>query len=146
MSAFNEHGLLPEGIHDCTLEEAVARFGSFQGNDRRPQLWAKFVEFVREARMSGLIEALLVDGSFVTAASDPNDIDFVVLVSVAHHFASDLGPSRYNVLSKRRVRRRFGFDIVLARVGTEDVTETADFFQQVKGQPHIKKGILRIRL
>ena len=28
--AFNEHGLLPEGIHDCSLEEAQARFGGIR--------------------------------------------------------------------------------------------------------------------
>ena len=47
---------------------------------------------------------------------------------------------------RTRVRQRFGFDIVLARAGTDDETETADFFQQVRGQPHLRKGILRIRL
>jgi len=63
----NEHGWLPEGIHNCTPEETAKQFGMFQGSDRRPLLWAKFVEFVREAKACGLIDAILVDGSFVTA-------------------------------------------------------------------------------
>jgi hypothetical protein len=71
----DERGLLPLGIHDCTIDEIQARFGSFQGNDRRPQLWAKFTEFLREARASRLVATVLVDGSFVTAKTDPNDID-----------------------------------------------------------------------
>jgi hypothetical protein len=143
---FNEHGWLPDGIHDCSVEELEWRFGAFQGSDRRPQLWAKFREFILEAKACGLVEALLVNGSFVTAKPDPNDIDMVVVVSATHDFAADLGPGEYNVLSKRRVNRRFGFDIVLARANTDDVTETVDFFRQVRSQPHLRKGILRIRL
>ena len=69
-------------------------------------MWAKFVEFVREARACGLVVAVLVDGSFVTAKPDPNDIDCVVVVSATHDYAADLRPDEYNVLSKRRVRQR----------------------------------------
>jgi hypothetical protein len=142
----NEHGLLPEGIHDGTFEEVETCFALFQQSDRRPLLWAKFREFFRLAKASRLVDELLLDGSFVTAKPDPNDIDFVVDVSATHDFAADLSPDEYNLLSKRRVRLRFGFDIVLARAGTDDVTETADFFQQIRGQPHLRKGIVRIRL
>jgi hypothetical protein len=92
------------------------------------------------------VREILLNGSFVTAKADPNDVDFVVVVVAGHDFAADLEPNEYNVLSKRRVRRRFGFDIVLARAGTEEVTETAEFFQQVKGRPQARKGILRLRL
>jgi hypothetical protein len=48
---FNEHGWLPDGIHDCTLDEAAERFGAFQSIDRRSQLWARFIEFMREAEL-----------------------------------------------------------------------------------------------
>jgi len=51
--AFNERGCLPEGIHDCTMEETAQRFGVFQSSDRRPQLWDKFIEFMREAESCG---------------------------------------------------------------------------------------------
>ncbi len=58
---------LPEGVHDCTLQEAVERFSSFQSSDRRPELWARFLEFFGEVEASGLVQTVLVDGSFVTA-------------------------------------------------------------------------------
>jgi hypothetical protein len=44
----NQFACLPEGIHECTIDEAASRFVTFQTTDRRPQLWAKFTEFVRE--------------------------------------------------------------------------------------------------
>jgi hypothetical protein len=144
--AFNEQGLLPDGIHDCSLEEAAARFGSFQGSDRRPALWNRLKHFIREAQSSGVVDFLLLDGSFVTAKPDPNDIDLVVIVRSDYDFRGEPTPDEYNLLSKFRVRRRFGFDIILARADAEDLDEAADFFRQVRDYPHIKKGILRISL
>lgn len=143
---FNEHGWLPDGIHDCTQDEAAVRLGVFQASDRRPQLWAKFTEFMREARACGLVEAVLVDGSFVTTKPDPNDVDLVLVVSDRHDFGADLPPASYNVLAQQRVRRRFGFDIVVVRNGGENLELAIAFFQQVRQQPGVKKGILRIRL
>ncbi len=58
-----------------------AQFGAFRGTDRRPQLWAGFAEFVREVKACGVVDALLVDGSFVTAEPAPNDIDLALVVS-----------------------------------------------------------------
>lgn len=142
----NEHGWLPEGIHDCTLEEAAARFGGFQRSDRRPQLWAQFVEFVREAQADGLIDAIIVDGSFVTAEPLPNDIDLVLVMSAQQDFSGDFSPAHYNVLSQRRVRLRFGFDILVATNEHETLAQAVAFFEQVRQRPGAKKGLLRIRL
>ena len=94
----------------------------------------------------GLVEAVLVDGSFVTSKPDPNDIDVVLVVHTHHDFAADLPPSFYNVLAQQRVRRRFGFDIVVVRNGSENLEQAITFFQQVRQRPGAKKGILRIRL
>ncbi len=143
---FNEHGLLPDGIHDCTLDDAAARFGGFQSSDRRPLLWTRFTEFAREAKACGLVEAVLVDGSFVTADSSPNDIDVVLVVDPSHDFSTVLPPAEYNLLAQQRVRRRFGFDIVVVKNGSENLDLAVGFFQQVKQRPGIKKGILRIKL
>src|SRR5438445_2479805 len=143
---FNEHGLLPEGIHDCTLAEIEARLGGFQGSDRRLQLWARFTEFFAAAKASQLIEELLVDGSFVTANPDPNDIDLVLVVSARHDFTADLPPSSYNVLAQQRVRRRFGFDIVVVKNGTENLVQASECFAQLRQRPALKKDTMRIRL
>lgn len=143
--AFNENGWLSEGVHDCSLEEAAARFGTFQVSDHRQRLWAKFTEFIGEAKaFGGLIEALLLDGSFATSNPNPNDIDLIVVVSASCDFAMELQPMQYNLLSQRRVRRRFGFDIVVVRQGSENLKLAIDFFQQVKQRPAERKGLVRI--
>ena len=144
--ALNASGLLPEGVHDCTLAEAGARFGNFQGSDQRPQLWSRFTEFIREAKASGLIAAVLLDGSFVTAKNAPNDIDLILVVFAAHDFAADLSPHHYNVLAQQRVRRRFGFDIVVVKDGTENFIWAVEFFSQVRQQLGRKKGLLKVTL
>jgi Family of unknown function (DUF6932) len=43
--SFDQNGNLPEGIHDCTVDEAGERFGSFQRAVQRRQLWGSFLEF-----------------------------------------------------------------------------------------------------
>ena len=144
--ALNEHGWLPDGIHDCELAEIKARFGSFQGNDRRPQLFAKLEAFCAEARTAGLVRSIFVDGSFVTAEPQPNDIDLILVVPETHDFAADLSPVEYNVLSKRRVRRRHGFDLLVAAAGSDQLRRYVWFFQQIRFEPGRAKGILRICL
>jgi len=101
--AFNDYECLPEGIYDCTMDEAAERFGVFQSSDRRPQLWAKFIEFMRELTMCNFIEAVLIDGSFVTDTPEPNDIDLVLVAASSYDFLTDLPPGAYNLLAHHRV-------------------------------------------
>jgi hypothetical protein len=142
----NEQGCLPEGIHDCTMDEVATRFGVFQTSDRRPQVWVRFTEFMRELRICDFMEAVLVDGSFVTETPEPNDIDLVLVTASSFDLSKDLLPVAYNLLSQHRVRRRFGFDIVVVKNESENFEQAVAFFQQVKQRPGPKKGILRIKL
>ncbi len=143
---FDENGLLPAGVHGCTLDEIAARFGIFRGNEQRPRLMAKLAEYLAEARASGIIREVLVDGSFVTAARSPNDIDLILVLPATHDRTADLSPLPYNTVSKKRVRRRFGFDIIAVRDGTAEYADAIEFFQQVRGEPELRKGSLRIAL
>ena len=140
-SAFDEQGFLPPGVHDCTMNEIKARFGSFQSTDRRPQLFAKLMAFHGEAKVAGIFRAIIVDGSFVTAKPEPNDIDLVVVVASDHDLTADLGPAAYNIISKKRVQRRFGFDMVAVREGTLEYDDATTFFQQVRREFASRKGI-----
>ena len=137
-------GFLPEGVHECSAEELHQRFGLFQQTDRRPKLFAQLQSYIVEAKASGLVRYLCIDGSFVTALPEPNDIDLILVVAPDHDLAVDLSPAQYNVVSRTRVRRLFGFDIVAAREGTSEVEESVSFFQEVRGRPDLRKGILRL--
>jgi predicted nucleotidyltransferase len=142
----NEQGLLPPGIYDCSLEEIGERFGTFQSTDRRPRLYEKLQAFLQQVRSINLAIAVIVNGSFVTGKADPNDIDLILVLPSSHDLRAELAPMAYNVLSRRRVGRQYGFDILVAREDTIEYTQSVEFFEQVRGQPHLYKGVLRIGL
>lgn len=142
----DEHGFLPVGVHDCTWEEIKSRFGSFQVSDCRPKLLQKLQALVADVRSARIARWLLVDGSFATAKPDPNDIDLVLVLPFAHDLMADLSPAQYNLVSKRRVQRRFGFDIVAVRESTVEYDEAVAFFEQVRHEPALRKGIFRLSL
>ncbi len=125
--ALTEHGVLPAGVHTCSLDEIGQRFGSFQGTDCRVRLHAALVRYVAEARRSGLVRALIVDGSFVTAKPDPGDIDLLVVL-VEEIPAADLPPFAYNVLSKKKIRRMYPFDALIAPDGSLTHRTYIDFY------------------
>lgn len=144
--AFNAHGLLPSGVHDCSLEELAARFGRFQETDRRPNLLQRLRELVGAFQRSGLFEAVLVDGSFVTSQPAPNDVDLIAVLRRGHDFERDLPISQYALVSRNLLRRQYGFDVLVAERGGALYETYVDFFSRVREAPALRKGLLRIRL
>ncbi len=139
-------GLLPTGVHDCTLREIRERFGNFQGTEERPRLFNKLEELIDAMKQSGMFEAVLVDGSFVTAKAVPNDIDLLAVLSSEHDFEAELSVSQYALVSRPLLRKRFGFDVVLARRDSELYYTFTEFFSRVREMPHLRKGLLRVQL
>jgi hypothetical protein len=144
--ALNDDGFLPEGLHDCSLSEIQLRFGQFQRTDRRCRLFERLEVFLRAVKSTGLVTAAILDGSFVTDKDSPNDIDLILVLKADHDFAASLRPFEYNALSKRHVRRHFGFDVLLARDGSEALNEHLVFFAGIRGNEDFRKGLLRVFL
>jgi hypothetical protein len=75
---FNDVGYLPPGVHRASLEEIAAPFGQ-ESEIRQAQMdsvrW--LVEIAKNAR----VDRLIINGSFVTAAFEPNDVDCALLRS-----------------------------------------------------------------
>lgn len=138
-------GVLPPGVHACSLDEIQQRFGSFQGTDCRVQLYGALLRYTEEARRTGLVRALVIDGSFVTSKPDPGDVDLLVVLSEQLP-ANDLPPFAYNVISKKKIRRMYPFDAFIAHDDGPAYRELVAFFAQVKSQPGAIKGILRVEL
>lgn len=144
---FNQLGYLPVGIYDCTLHEIERRFGSFKVSDRRVDLFARFKRFVHEARRTELVVWLIINGSFVSDTPLPNDIDLIVVVPrTLDIFAQELLPIDYSVLSQRRVRTRYNFDVFVDAANSDAYKKHVRFFQQIKDLPNRRKGCLRLRL
>jgi hypothetical protein len=73
---FDEFGNLPSGIHPATIEEVIQRFGV--GSSERDVEGRELLQFVEWARRAG-VRRLVLDGNFVTAIVEPNDVDLVIL-------------------------------------------------------------------
>ncbi len=77
LPALQNNGYLPPGVHRATFTEIEERFGT-SSEIRRVQ-----VESLRwlmdAARRAGVLR-LVVNGSFVTDVSEPNDVDCVLLI------------------------------------------------------------------
>ena len=144
--ALNENGFLPPGIWECSLTEIRERFGQFKVNEQRARLFKRLEEMFQTMQRSGLFAWLLVDGSFVTGKSAPNDIDLVAVLLPGHDFERDLPMSEYALVSRSMLRRRFGFDVVIAESDSHLYETYVDFFSRVRDNPDVRKGILRVKL
>ena len=142
----NAEGLLPVGLFDCTLPERQACFGTFRGSDQRVRLFTRLKELASAMRASGLFDALVVDGSFVTAKLAPNDVDLVAVLRPGHDFERDLPMSEYSLVSRALLRRRFGFDAIVAEQDSSLYRTYVEFFSRVREAPELRKGMLLVRL
>lgn len=143
--ALDEDGFLPEGVHECSLDELQQQFGGTELGDRRSDLFARLVNYILELRATGMATGLIVDGSFVTRKTEPNDIDLVLILFADHDFTATLRPFEYNVLSRRRVSKLYAFDLLVARENSPELVEYVEFFQQIRGDTVRRKGILRLK-
>ena len=139
----NDDGLLPPGLFPCSFEELRSRFGVFRRSDQRVRLATELQKYLQELRETGFVTRILIDGSFVTSKDEPNDIDLIIVLQAHHDFSSTLKPHHYNTLSKRRVLKTHGFDILLAPEGSATLNEYIDFFQ--KTREGRSKGLLEVR-
>ena len=125
-----------------TLGRAEAlreRFGEFQASDNLQRLFTRLEELFLAMQRSRLFEALLVDGSFVTAKPAPNDIDLVAVLLPGHDFERDLPMSEYALVSRTMLRRRYGFDVVVAEKNSELCTTYVEFFSRGRDNPDVRK-------
>jgi len=146
-----EDGVLPEGVHDCTLDEIERMFGRFQKSDRRIRLIERLKEYLVEARSVTFIKAVIIDGSFAMAKDEPADIDLLIVLDVSFSPGQELKPFEYNAISKRAVKAaKYPFDLFALVDGSENYHKFLDFFAKVNPDKHAaltsrsRKGMLRV--
>ena len=143
---FDDYGRLPEGIHDCTLQEIKTRFG---WNDHRQKLVKGLIDCVQNEIRPKFQESVIVDGSFVTNKPEPEDVDIVLNLQTAPDNVKWQGFQFFRE-NRERINQQYGLDFWVNIPGlTEDFPE---FFQylgnknaKLKGlSPKSLKGILRV--
>jgi hypothetical protein len=76
---FDSQGELPAGVHQATLDEIIARFGS--GTPQRQAVTTRLLCIYNLLTDTGKLEHLIIFGSYVTTKPNPNDVDLVLVLA-----------------------------------------------------------------
>jgi len=148
-----EYDLLPEGVHPLCLRAVAEYFGRSQGCGTRSRLCNKLKQYVEEVQKGHWDAEVIIDGSFVMpAVDDPEDIDLILVLPPDWDMSAEVKPYEYNLISCRRTRKHYGFDVFAVRSGSAEEKEWLEFFQQVNVKwceplgipPGTPKGIVRV--
>jgi hypothetical protein len=141
-----DDGFLPPGIYDATLDEVGEVFGRFRVSDRRVTLFATLRRYIGDLQAWGNASAVLIDGSFASAAKRPNDIDLIVIYAPDFDLSAERAPEEYNVIDVRRIRRRYGLDVRSVAAGSPEEAQWIRFFGRDTRTGLKTKGLLRVTL
>jgi hypothetical protein len=149
---FTYHGLLPEGVHDCRLEDMEEIFVT---NPQRELLWKRLVLFIEWARSMDQFSCAYIDGGFITNKIFPEDIDVILQTRVSY------GPEAFVAMEPFFAE---GFDKIFDEYSVHlhfwcegfpgGMSDFRRFFQYLRPQDAAprglkegaKKGILRLAL
>lgn len=142
---FELEGLLPKGIHDCSLVEVKERFA---WNSHRTNLYEGFLEFLSSELRPYFPDPVYFDGSFVTDKEHPDDTDVVLDLTSAPDARKWQG-LQYLQQHQARIMLQYRVHFWINLPGNNDFSA---FFQyvgvktaRVKGlDPRHLKGILRV--
>jgi hypothetical protein len=117
--AFDEHGYLPPGIHQATLDEIAARFGQ-ESELRRAQM--ESLRWLMDLARRVDVERFIINGSFVTDTPKPNDVDCLLLLGLSYPKDRDAANELVSGLPFLQIDlvRQRDFDIMVERVFATD--------------------------
>jgi hypothetical protein len=93
LPAFTSSGDLPPGVHRATLSEVLAQFGI--GAPRRQVMALRLEGLYQLAMTTGQVVRFVVFGSFVTAKTEPNDVDLFMLMQDTFDLGQVAGQARF---------------------------------------------------
>jgi hypothetical protein len=134
-----EDGYLPDGVYLATEADVTFSFGSWTA--RRRRLILRLRRWLELARLTG-VRRFLVDGSFVTAKQEPNDIDAVVLL--AEDFEEQVAVGSDAALEAMLLTRRP--EEIFAAEDLRDWEEWVEFFSRTRERDGRRKGLVEIEL
>lgn len=138
-------GDLPVGVYQITLSECLERFG--QSSERRRRISSTLVEICRLANGTGKLDRVIVFGSYVTAKSEPRDVD-IVLVMKDDFDVEKCEASAQPLFDHNQADIQFGASVFWIRPAMLLLDESLENFivrWQLK-RDRGRRGILEIRL
>ena len=138
---FRPDGYLPEGMFLASEVEVTFRFGTSNRQRRRLVIRIRrWIELAREIRA----QRLFIDGSFITAKPEPNDVDAVVLLppDFENQIATnaDAATEFEEMLLTRRPEEIF------AAEDEADWNDWVEFFSRTREADGRRKGLVEIEL
>jgi hypothetical protein len=134
-------GYLPDGLYLASEAEVLFRFGASPRRRRRLALRLRhWVELAREVRA----RRLLIDGSFVTAKDEPNDIDAVLLLPPDFQTQVERGNPSALELEEMLLTRRP--EELFAAEDETDWNEWVEFFSRTREADGRRKGLVEVIL
>lgn len=145
---FTEFGILPAGVHECSLHEAEVFLST---NEPRSTIWQGLAGFLEWAEALPNPSAILLDGSYVTDKIAPNDVDVVVDLTGCADDEMQIWTAMW-AAHRAYVKDVFSVDFYPAVAGVGN--DFSAFFQYVRidealrrgMSPDLRKGILRLAL
>lgn len=141
LPAFRADGYLPTGVHLAHEAEVLFRFGA--SSPRRRRLALRLRRWLDLARQVNA-RRLLVDGSFVTAKQEPNDIDAVVLLST--DFESQIRNGFEPALEFEEMLLTRRPEEIFAAEDEADWNAWVEFFSRTREADGRRKGLVEIAL
>src|SRR5437867_1752237 len=136
-------GELPEGVHQATIEEVIAQFGS--GTAQRQAVTARLRRIYHLASATHKLERLILFGSYITAKPDPNDVDVVLIMRDDFEVQACAEESR-QLFDHPRAAEAFGASVFWIRPALlvlETLKEFIAHWQITRDQT--RRGIVEVR-
>ncbi len=139
--SFRADGYLPGGLYCATEAEVTFRFGVL--TRRRRRLILRVRRWIELARQVEAIR-LLIDGSFVTAKEEPDDIDAVILLppDFERQIEDEIEPALE--LEEMLLTRRP--EEIFAAEDESDWNDWVEFFSRTREADGRRKGLVEIQL
>ena len=134
--AFDRFGLLPGGIHECTIKEVEV---DLAWNDDRRRLTAQLQEFIAvelEPRFA-VVPPVVLDGSYVSKKASPSNINLVLELSNL----TDADQWQGQMLFQERAElfRSYQIDMLPGLKGLQQ--DFVDLLQTLRPQTAFEKGL-----
>ena len=143
LPGFDTKGDLPEGVHEATLAEIIARFGT--GTPQRQVVTARLLRIYNLAQATGKLERFVIFGSYITATPEPNDVDIVLVMRDDFNWSTCEGETRA-LFEHNAAATEFGASIFWMRPALlllETIDEFIEHWQIKRDQT--RRGIVEVR-
>jgi len=140
---FRDDGWLPVGHHQATWEEVVARFEGKPGS-QRAILTGKLLELRDSLRSLGVTGYLLLNGSYVSAKSEPGDFDVLVVGPPNIQEMKDADPRLALLLDAERAETVSGYSLFYIANNASNLGLLITFWDVSK--EGVAKGSVRVEL